>query len=789
MNLHNVILGIRNILKNGIYSIINISGLALGLAVVVLILFWVVDELSFDKSHKNLDRIYTVYEHQQYSEGQELFTNCTPFPLGQELVKSYPEIEKATTYVNIWDQLMKYGDKEYKQGPVICVDNNFLDIFSFKIIEGDPNTLLSSDKMIITKELAQLFFGNEPAIGKILTINSQVSYTVGAIIATPTGNTTLNFKALIPNDFMKSWGVEFTQWGDNWPTTNILLAKGIDPKVMNSKITNICKDKGQENTTLHLFPYKNEHLYSYSGKSNRVQYIYLFLCIGLIIILIASINFINLSISKAEQRRPEVGIRKALGANKINITRQFLTEKGIMMLISIFVCIFFVILLLPLFRSVSNKKIIIEQLLDMNMIIMLLTVLLIVLGLSVVYPSMYLSSINPVLAMKKSANNKRRKISLRSMLVVVQFVLAIILISSSIIITKQIKYINNYDLGYNHENLIYLELNGESKNKYEAIKQELSGISGVESYTCSDKLPFWGGNSSWEHNWEGKDPENKVLICAMQIDNNYLKTMGIKLIDGNDFPDLYKKVLTKVDTAVTYPVILNREAIRRMNLKDPVGKLFRPGNYYKGMIVGVTEDFHFESLHSGVEPMLLLPLSNNPGFIIARINSQNFSQTINKIKSSWSKIFPQSLCEVGFFDNRLATLYDSEVKISGLFKYFTSIAIFISCIGLFGLSLFIIERRRKEVGVRKVNGAKTSEVMILLNKDIGKWVIIAFIIATPIAWYIMHNWLENFACRTSLNWWIFALAGILALGIALLTVSWQSWRAATRNPVEALRYE
>jgi putative ABC transport system permease protein len=789
MNLRNILVGWRNIQKNGVFSIINIAGLSIGIAIVVLILFWIVDELNFDKSHKNLDQIYSVYEHQEYSEGQELFTNCTPYPLSQELVKTFPEITNATTYTIIWDQLIKYGDKEYKQGPVISADNNFLKIFSFNILEGDPNTLTSNDKMIISEEMAHLFFGNESAIGKILTINGQVTYTVGAVIATQKTNTSINFKALVPTEFMKSWGVDPTQWGNNWPSTNILLAKGADSKALNSKITNICKDKGQSNTTLHLFPYKNEHLYSYSDKNNRIQYIYQFLGIAFIIILIASINFINLSISKSDQRRSEVGVRKALGANRVNITRQFLTEKGIMILISIFVSLILVILFLPLFRSVSDKKIFIDQLVNKNLIVMLLTVLLIVLGLSVVYPSMYLSSINPVLALKKSVNNKKRRISLRSLLVVIQFVLAIILISSSIIITKQIKYINNYNLGYKHANLVYLEMNGDSRMKYEAIKQELTGIIGVESFSCSDKLPFWGGNSSWGHNWEGKDPENKVLICTMRIDNNYLKTMGIKMAEGNDFPSSYENVLAHVDTNTTYQVILNKEAIRRMDMKDPVGKSFRVWNYYKGSIVGVTEDFHFESLHSGVEPMLLLPLTENPGFIILRINANNFSQTIDKIKSAWSKVIPMSNCEIGFFDNRLATLYESEVRISGLFKYFSFIAIFISCIGLFGLSLFIIERRRKEVGIRKVNGANTTEVMMLLNKDFALWVMISIIIATPVTWFVMHRWLENFACKTGLSWWIFASAGILALAIALLTVSWQSWKAARRNPVEALRYE
>ncbi|HNW56300.1 MAG TPA: ABC transporter permease [Bacteroidales bacterium] len=787
MIFRNIIIGWRNIRKNGIYSVINIAGLALGVAVVVLILLWIVDELSYDKFNKNLNRIYTVYEHQQYSEGQELHTFCTPFPLSQELSKNYPGVEAAATFTNLGKLPIKFEGKEYKEGPVYCADNNFLKIFSYDILEGDRNTLSSTDQIIITDELARLYFGTESAIGKVLKFDNQYSFTVGAVIATQHANSTLDFKVLIPIEFVKTFGADLTRWGNNWPRTSVLLAEGGDAKNLEAKIANLCKEKGQENTTLHLFPFKDEHLYSFSGKNNRIQYIYQFLGIALIIILIASINFINLSITKAEQRSPEVGVRKVMGADKINILKQFLLEKGIMIFLSILLSIILIFLFLPLFRAISDKHIILGQLQNTFMVLMLLTGLLIILGLSVVYPSLYLSSINPVQALKKYVNTKRKNFSLKSLLVVVQFTLAIILISGSIIITKQIKYVNNYDLGYDHANLIYLTLDGEAKSRHEAIKQELESISGVESITRSDKLPLWGGNSSWGYDWEGKDPENKVLICSMNVDKEYFKTMGIKLVDGNSFPNIYDKV-QKYDDLSSPQVILNQEAIRRMGIKDPVGKYFGESNK-KGVIIGVVEDFHFESLHSSVEPLLLLPLFDNPGYIIARISPENFSQTLDKVKKSWSKVLPQTTCEIGFFDDQLSKLYISEVKISRLFRYFSLVAIFISCIGLFGLSLFIIERRRREVGIRKVNGAKISEVIILLNKDFIKWVVIAFMIAVPVAWYIMHQWLGNFAFRTTLSWWIFVMSGLIAIVIALLTVSWQSMRAATRNPVEALRYE
>ena len=788
MLFRNIVLGWRNIRKNGIYSIINIAGLSLGMAVVVLILFWVVDELSFDKYNHHLDRIYTVYEHQEYSEGQELFTPCTPFPLSNTIVKNFAEVEQATTYANLDKQLIKYETREYKEGPVICTDNNFLKIFTYKILEGNINALSSPDQIIITDELARLFFKDQSAIGKVLKFNNEHSLKVGAVIVSQKANSTLNFKVLASVEIMKRFGADLSQWGNNWPNTCILLAQGTDSKMLDSKITNICKDNGQPNTTLHLFPYKNERLYSYSGKSNRIQYIYQFLAIALIIILIASINFINLSTAKAEQRRPEVGVRKVMGASKGNILRQFLLEKGIMIFLSMILSIVLIILFLPAFRSISDKNILLGQVLNNYMILILMAIIMMVPLISVVYPSMYLSSINPVFALKKAWVGKRGGFSLKSLLVVVQFALAIVLISGSIVISQQIRYVNNYNLGYNHANLIYLGLDGEAKNKHEAIKQELTGIMGVESISRSDKLPFWGGNSSWGHKWEGKDPENKVLICKMNVDKNYMKTLGIKIVDGSCFPDSYDGVL-KQNEVLSPQVILNQEAIKRMGLKDPVGKQFSPWGDKKGKIIGVVEDFHFESLHSGVEPMLLLPLFDNPSFIIVRINPENFAQTIDKIKISWLKIVPQTTCDIGFFDDSLAKLYYSEVKISDLFRYFSIIAIFISCIGLFGLSLFVIERRKKEIGVRKVNGAKISEVMILLNNDFIKWVAISFVIATPIAYYAMDKWLENFAYKTTLSWWIFTLSGLMALGIALLTVSWQSWKAATRNPVEALRYE
>lgn len=789
MIFRNILIGWRNIKKNGIFSVINIVGLSLGIAVVTLILFWVVDELSYNKSQKNIDRIYTVYEHQQYSEGHELFTYCTPFPLSQHLMENYPEVEHASTFWNLGDQRFRYNDKELKEGPVLCADKEFLNIFSYEILRGDRDVLSKPDQIIVTEEMASVLFGDEPALGKTIKINDTISYSVGAVIASTKENSTIDFEIVFPLEYMhKVFGSDFTRWGNNWPRTSVLMAAGVDNEKLAKSVTNICKDNGQENTTLYLFPFKNERLFSYSGKNDRIQYVYQFLGIALIIILIASINFINLSVAKAEHRRPEVGIRKVMGAGKISILKQFLQEKGIMIFLSVLLSIILVLIFIPAFRSVSDKQVTFSLLRNKYMILMLISVIVTVTSLSVVYPSLYLSSFNPAQAIKKIIPRKGN-ISLKNLLVVIQFVLSVILISSTIIISRQIKFMHNYDLGYDQANLIYIPLNGESKQKFEALKQEMSRISGIESTTFTDRVPFYGGNSSWGFTWDGKDPENDVLICTMFADNNYFKTMGMEMIQGEGFPESYNGVLGPEQQAAP-KIILNQEAIKRMKIQDPIGKYFgRSGDDVKGSITGVVKDFHFESLRVDVEPLLIMPLFYNPNYMIVRVAPKNFSATIDEIKKSWSALLPQSLCEVGFFDERIESLYNNEIKISGLFKYFSFIAIFISSIGLFGLSMFMIERRKKEIGLRKVNGAKTGEVLVLLNTGFIKWVLISIILACPVTWFIMRKWLENFAYKTNISWWIFGISGLLALLIAIITVSFQSYKAATRNPVEALRYE
>ena len=783
----NLRLGWRNILKNKFFSFLNIGGVAIGIAVTTLILFWVVDELSFDKYNANLDQMYQVYEHQVYSDGQDLYTGCTPFPLANELKQTYPEIENATTYSNLGGLPVKYETTEYKDISLTIADKEFTNVFSFELIEGDLNAIEAPDKILITPKIAQLFFPNESPIGKTLTIYGSYNLTVGAIIDYPKDHSSTQFDILASIKLAEQLGADLTRWGNNWPFTCLLLSKGTDANELESKLTGFLKEKGQE-TAIYLFPYAKRHLYSFSGENNRIQYIYQFLAIALIIVLIASINFVNSSTASSETRRPEVGIRKVLGATKINLTSQFFYEKGLMIAISIVLGAVLVLGFTPLFGQLSDKHISLSLLGNRYLILMLIGTILTTLVLSVAYPSLYISSFAPARVLKKAARKSANRISFRSLLVVVQFTLSIMLIICTIAVNSQLKFINNYDLGYNQNNLVYINLDDATKTKHEALSASLKNISGVESLTKADKLPFWGGNSSWGYDWQGKDPENKVLICAMHVDREYFKTLGILITEGQSFSPS-TELTEDSESEFSNEVILNQEAIRRMKMADPIQKYFGRNGGDRARIVGVTKDFHFESLRTGIEPMVMLPLNDNPDVLIMRIRPEIFSQTLAAIKENWKTIIPDSNIEIGFFDQRLQEMYNAELRISGLFQYFSFVAIFIACIGLFGLSVFAIERKRKEIGIRKVNGSKVSQILAMLNKDFIKWVLISFVIASPLAWYVMSSWLQNFAYQTELHWWIFALAGILSIAIALLTVSVQSYKAATRNPVEALRYE
>lgn len=760
----------------------------MGMATFVLILLWVMDEMNFDRFHDKIDRIHCIIEKQDYSDGQMLHTNNTPFALREELLTNYPEVERATRTIWMGDRPMSFEDKVLTTGSIAMVDPEFLDIFSFEVIKGDRKTLQEPNSIMITEQVAQSFFGDKDPIGKTLQMDGQFDFEIGAVLANVPDNSTFGFNVLMPFVQMeKIFERDINSWNNNWPRTTVLMKEDASIADFEKKIENLCKDHGQENTSLFIKPLDKDHLYSNSGENNRIQYVYLFLAIGVIILLIASVNFVNLSTAKSEERAMEVGVRKVVGANRWSLIHQFFSEKLILVFISLVLSILLTALLTPLFNTISGKNLEFKLFQSPDLILLFAGVGILSTLLSGVYPSLVLSSFSPVRALKSILTIKRKRaVSLRSALVIFQFSLSIILIVSAIVVLSQLNYIKSFNLGYQAENLIYIELPGQSKQLHEPFTNEILKIPGVTKLTKADKPPFWGGNSSWGYDWEGKDPELKVLICMMFVDKNYFDVLEINFSGGKTFSDRFENY--SLDEVENVDVILNVEAIRRMKMQEPVGKFFGRGDT-KGTIVGVTRDFNFQSLRSTVEPLVLLPLQNEPNVIIARIQKDNIHETIEGIEQTWKKINPTSPFSFGFFDDRLEDMYKGEVRVSKLFRYFTAIAIFIASLGLLGLSSFSIQRKTKEIGIRKVVGAPVGSIVFLLTRDFVRWVVFAFILACPIAWYSMNQWLQNFAYKTDLNWRIFAISGLLALFVALFTVSFQTIRASLKNPVDCLRYE
>ncbi len=432
----------------------------------------------------------------------------------------------------------------------------------------------------------------------------------------------------------------------------------------------------------------------------------------------------------------EVGVRKVVGANRWSLVHQFFSEKTLLVFFSLVFSILLTALLIPFFNDVSGKKLSFNFVENPSLFILFGGVGILTVILSGIYPSFVLSSFKPVRALKSIITVRRRRgISLRSTLVVIQFSLSIVLIVSAFVVLSQLNYIKSFNLGYEEENLIYIDLPGQSRQQHEPFSNEILKIPGVLKLTKADKPPFWGGNSSWGYDWEGKDPEMKVLICMMWVDRNYFDVMGIPFDGGRTFSERFENY--SLDKVENVDVILNQEAIRRMKMEAPVGKYFGRGDQ-KGTIVAVTKDFNFESLRSTVEPLVMLPLQDDPNVIIARIQKDNIHETMESIEATWKKINPTSPFSFGFFDDRLERMYQGEIRVSKLFRYFTAVAIFIASLGLLGLSSFSIQRKTKEIGIRKVVGAPISSILFLLTKDFVRWVVIAFVLACPLAWYSMQ---------------------------------------------------
>jgi len=777
----------RNLWKTKGYSLLNIGGLAIGIACAALIFLWVEDELTFDHYFNNRANLYKVKDRQTYN-GTTFTFDATPGPLANGMKSEIPGIKNTARCS--WGNrvLFSINDKEiYEEGSY--VDSSFFSMFHLDFIKGNPvHAFDQLYAVVLSQKMALKFFESTDVVGKSLTINNKKSYVVTGVFKDLPKNVSFSFDWLSPFKIVENENAWLKEWGNNGVVTYAETEQNADISNINKKLYGFVGTKAQGAAAkMSIYPMSRWRLYdSYdNGKEiqGRIKYVNLFSLIAWIILIIACINFMNLATARSEKRAKEVGVRKVLGVSKIKLITQFIGESLIMSFISTFLAIGLIYLLLPAFNTLVQKELSVNIFNPVH--IGAMTAIALLCGLIAgSYPAFYLSSFNPIGVLKGLKLKSNSSVGfIRKGLVVLQFVISVTFIIGTIIIYQQIQHIKDRSLGYTKEGLVYLNVTGNMKTNFEVIKNDLQQTGVVKNATLSTNIILQLGNSSSNFSWEGKAPDKEVLITVEAVTPGYIPTMDMQLKEGHDFyPDM---------KANTGTVIINEALAKIINNKDIIGSVISRGDGTKNTIVGVVKDFLYNDMYSAGAPLILLcDTSAFINYLTLRITGKaNLSTTLAQIENVIKKDNPGYPVEYKFVDDTFSKLFTTETLIGKLAGIFALLAILISCMGLFGLSAYTAEIRTKEIGIRKVLGASTSGLAGLLSKDFIKLVAISCIIAFPIAWWIMRNWLDSYAYRINISWIVFVAAGILALIIAMITVSFQAVKAAVSNPVKSIRTE
>ncbi|MEM6840681.1 MAG: ABC transporter permease [Bacteroidota bacterium] len=775
----------RNLINNRIYSLINIGGLSVGVATFLLILLWVADELSYDRYHTNADNVYRSIVEWHVGD-QEVAYPTTPAPFADFAQDNIPEIENTTRYNLISQSLFTYEDVPYQEESGAYADPATLEMFSFEFQEGDPTTALDEpNSVILSQTLADKYFGSESALGKTLRLNNQHELAVTGVYEDMPKNSHLRFSYLLPFElFLQHHNIGDDNWNDYNHYTYLQLQEGISAEVISDKIMASFRKRFPESTdNIYLQPLTEIHLYSNfdldaSGKGD-IRYVYIFSAVAIFILLIACINFTNLATARSIKRAKEIGLRKSIGAIKRQLVGQFLGEALLYTVIAIAIAVLLAELVLPVYNDLAQKQISL-QLLDVRLIGALLIITLITSLAAGLYPALFISSFSPTKALKGTFKAGSKGVFLRKGLVVLQFTLSIILIVGTLVIDDQINFIQNKKLGYNKEHVLVVPMSGEIYEVVNTFKTALESNPNILNITSASQNLTNIGSSTSGADWAGKAEDQTILLNQLSVDLDFIETFQIEMAEGRAF--------SRERSADSTAFILNEEAVKQMGVENPVGMAFS-AHGVEGTVIGVAEDFNFQSVHQAIAPLVLFVSPDWRSNLYIKIDHQNIAEATAEVESVWQEINPAYPFEYQFLDESFNTLYQNEVRTGDLFNYFAFIAIFISCLGLFGLAAYTAELRTKEVGVRKVLGASVSSILLLFSRDYIKLVVIAFLIATPLAYYLMHQWLADFAYRTNISLLVFVLAIAFALLITLLTVGYQSVKAATANPVDSLRSE
>ena len=798
----------RNLLRNKFYAFLNILGLSVGLAAFIFILLYVRDEITYDKHNLNHERIYRIESDFNISNRHDLFA-IVPVPMGPAMKLEFPEIESFVRLSGAGNALFKYGDKEYYEDNFYFVDSNIAQVFTINFLQGDPNTALTEPfTMVLSEKIAQKYFGSQDPMGEMIQTGSGRSYKVTGVIENQPSNSHLRYDALMSvtsleeivgrDNFNNMDPISFWNIG---VYTYIMLNENADMQSIVDKFPSFYDkymkpigDQINASFEMRYTPLAKTHFAQGLGSeqpTGNMAYIYIFAAVAFFILLLATINYMNMATARSANRAREVGMRKVVGAYRKQIIFQFLSESVIMVVMALIIALCIVFILLPDFNTLSGKTLEFSLFTQPVIIGMVLLITILVGVVSGSYPSFYLSSFLPLTVLRGTVSKAGKKSGfLRKMLVVIQFFIAIIMIIGTIVVSSQLRFLRNTDLGFKKDNLIVMALQDSTfRSKADAFKNELLLSPDIESVTNCTGVP---GEINWIQvcRVEREDAMAEMALILAQTDYDYVKTMGMEIIKGRDFD----KNMRTDDTAA---VLINETGVKTLGWEDdPIGKKVQwgfdlngsPGRIMK--VVGVLKDFHFKSLHNKIEPIVVFIQPEPRWLVAARLKEGREKEALSYIEEKWSTFDPQRPFDYDYVDQILEEQYTGEHKIGIIFNIATIITIFIALLGLLGLSSFVAEQRTKEIGIRKVLGASVGNILQLLYREFVLLILIAFVIAVPVAWWRLDIWLnDSFIYHTSLNWVYFLLAGLIAFVVGMATISFYIVRAATNNPVDAVKWE
>ncbi len=777
----------RNLFRNKGFTATNIFGLTIGITCTILIFLWVKEEKSFDKFHSNYAGIYQVMAHRDFNN--QVFTDANMvLPLAQTIKKEIPQIKNAVLTTHRQSHTLAYGESLLKKNGY-TVSDGFFDMFSWKFISGNPATAIQDAySLILTESTAKALFGNTDPINKIVKVDNEYDAKITAVVADIPGNSTFQF------DFINSFNYDgdflrhsMTNWTNSSWTVFIQTEPGINISSIEKKINEIKQQHDPSDkkiSSYFAFPISKWRLYSdfRNGKNvgGLIEYVRLFTVIACIILLIACVNFMNLSTARSEKRAKEVGVRKTMGSTRSSLVFQFFTESVIITCIAFIMAVISVLLLLPAFNALVDKQLTLD-LTDPSFWVAALVIVVFTGIVAGSYPSLYLSSFNPVKVLKGTFLTGKNSVLPRRILVIGQFVISILLISATIIIYQQIQHIRSRDIGYNPDNLIMISASPDISRNFKAIKQELNSTGMVEAATrtLSPITSIWMRSPAPD--WEGKPANANIIFAGESSDVDFTKTMGIKILEGRDFSG------TPGDSTA---MLLNKAAVEVMGIKNPVGMRMRYGRDRMYTVVGVTDNYVMGSPFEPVEPMMVFYNTNGANSVTIRLKpSAQLQKVLPAIEAIFKKFNPAVPYEYQFVDQEFARKFISEELISKLINIFAGLAIFICCLGLAGLASFTIEKRIREIGIRKVIGATVPQLLMLISKEFLKLVLIAFLIAVPLSWWLMYNWLQKYTYRIEISIWLFGVVGVMVLVLTLIVVSLNTIKSASAKPVQSLRAE